>query len=99
MASLERKISRNYTIRTRINKPVAEVFQALVSREIMTKYFINGSSSDLIEGEEVIWRWDGYGEGPIVVKTIRDNELIEMVLDSREWQKTKDEAYDVLLCM
>jgi uncharacterized protein YndB with AHSA1/START domain len=65
----------------------------------MTKYFINGSSSDLIEGEEVIWRWDGYGEGPIVVKTIRDNELIEMVLDSREWQKTKDEAYDVLLCM
>ena len=92
-------MSRNYTIRTRINKPIAEVFNAVVSREIMTNYFTNEASSDLIAGEEVIWTWDGYGDGPITVKTIRVKELIEMIIDSRQWKKTTDEAYDVLLCM
>ncbi len=92
-------MSRNYTIRTRINKPIAEVFNAVVSREIMTRYFINEASGDLVAGEEVIWTWDGYGDSPITVKTIRVNELIEMIIDSRQWKKTTDEAYEVLLSM
>ncbi len=89
----------NYTVRTRINKPVAEVFDAVVSREIMTSYFTNASSSDLVEGATVIWHWEEYGENPITVKTVRTNELIELILDSEKWQKTKDEAYDVLVSM
>lgn len=78
---------------------MAEVFDAVVSREIMTRYFTNASSSDLVEGATVIWHWEEYGENPITVKTVRTNELIELILDSEKWQKTKDEAYDVLVSM
>ena len=78
-------------------RPVADVFDAIVSSERMKKYFVNGASSDLIEGETVTWLWDHYGENPITVRKIVENELIELALDSREWEKTKDEAYEVLV--
>jgi len=90
-------VSRNYTVQTKIKRPVADVFDAIVSSEKMKKYFVNGASSDLIEGESVTWRWDHYGENPITVRKVVENELIELALDSREWDKTKDEAYEVLV--
>ncbi len=92
-------MSRNYTVRTRINKPVGEVFQAVISREIMTRYFINAASSDLIVGETIVWRWDEYGENSVFVKTIKENVLVELVLDSKNWQKIESEAYEVLISM
>ncbi len=90
-------MSRNYTVQTKINRPIADVFDAIVSSERMKKYFVNGASSDLIEGETVTWRWDHYGENPITVRKVVENELIELALDSREWDKTKNEAYEVLV--
>ena len=90
-------MSRNYTVQTRIKQPVADVFDAIVSSERMMKYFVNGASSDLIEGETVTWYWDHYGENPITVRKVVENELIELALDSREWDKTKDETYEVLV--
>jgi len=87
----------NYTVRTKINKPVVEVFDAIVSSATIIKYFTNGSSGDLIEGEEVIWHWDDYGSNPVLVKTVRPNALIELTLNSKNWQKTKDDAYEVLV--
>ena len=90
-------MSRNYTVQTKIKRPVADVFDAIVSSERMKEYFVNGASSDLIEGETVTWRWDHYGENPITVRKVVENELIELALDSREWEKTKDEAYEVLV--
>ncbi len=89
----------NYTIRTKINKPVADVFSAVVSSETIIKYFTNGTSSDLIEGEEVIWSWDDYGSNTVLVKTVTENSLIELTLDSRNWQKTSDDAYEVLVSL
>lgn len=88
-------MSRNYTVSTRIEKPVEAVFNAVVSKDILNKYFTNGSSDDLQEGQRIKWRWDHYGELSVVVRKIVNNELIELVLDSREWDKTKDDAYDV----
>ena len=90
-------MTRNYTVQTKIERPVADVFDAVVSSERMQRYFVNGASGDLIEGETVIWRWDHYGENPVVVKKVIENELIELALDSKEWDKTKDEAYEVLV--
>jgi uncharacterized protein YndB with AHSA1/START domain len=87
----------NYTIRTKINKPVVDVFNAIVSSARIIKYFTNGSSGDLIEGEEVIWHWDDYGSNPVFVKTVRPNALIELTLNSENWQKTKGHAYQVLV--
>ena len=88
-------MARNYTVQTRIMRPVADVFDAVVSRNKMLKYFVDGASGDLVEGATVRWHWNHYGENPVVVKKVIENELIELSLDSREWDKTKNEAYDV----
>ncbi len=93
----EAEVSRNYTVQTKILRPVADVFDAVVSSERMKKYFIDGASSDLVEGKEVTWRWDHYGENPVSVRKVVENKLIELAIDSREWDKTKDEAYEVLV--
>ena len=90
-------MSRNYTVQTKIERPVADVFDAVVSSARMQRYFVNGASGDLVEGETVVWRWDHYGENPVVVRKIVANERIELALDSRKWDKTKDEAYEVLV--
>lgn len=89
------KMARNYTIQTKIMRPVADVFDALVSKDKMMKYFVDGASDDLSEGSTIRWHWNHYGENPVVVKKVVANELIELTLDSREWDKTKSEAYDI----
>ena len=86
---------RNYTVQTKINRPVADVFDAVVSKKKMLNYFVDGASDDLIEGATIRWHWNHYGENPIIVTKIIENELIVLTLDSREWDKTKDDAYDV----
>ena len=87
-------MARNYTVSTRISKPVADVFDAIVSSDKLANYFARGSS-DLVEGTTVTWHWEGYGDAPVVVKKVVENELIELVLNSKEWKKTQDESYDV----
>ena len=90
-------MSRNYTVQTKIARPVADVFDAVVSKNRMTKYFITEATSDLVEGQEVIWTWGEYGDGPVVVRKVVENELIELAIDSRKWKKTEDYAYEVLV--
>ena len=90
-------MSRNYTVQTKIKRPVADVFDAIVASERMKNYFVDGASSDLIEGKEITWRWDHYGENPVTVRKVVANELIELAIDSKEWDKTRDEAYEVLV--
>ena len=90
-------MTRNYTVNTRISRPVEEVFDAIVSSDKLTSYFTDGSSSDLIEGATVNWHWSDYGELPVVVRKVVERQLIELVIDSRVWKKTADEAYDVVV--
>ncbi len=90
-------MSRNYTVQTKILRPVADVFEAIVSSDRLKHYFVNGASGDLVEDERVAWQWDHYGENTIVVRKIIKNELIELALDSKEWKKTQSEAYEVLV--
>lgn len=88
-------MARNYTVRTKILRPVAEVFDAIVSSDKLCNYFTNRTSGDLKEGDEVRWHWNHYGENPVVVNEVVPNKLIRLTLDSKKWHKTKDEAYDV----
>ncbi len=90
-------MSRNYRVQTKIKRPLADVFDAVVSSEKMKHYFIDDASSDLVEGKTVTWRWDHYGENPVVVRKVVTNELIELAIDSKEWDKTEDDAYEVLV--
>ena len=93
----EMMMARNYTVQTKILRPVADVFDAIVSSEKLGHYFVNGASGNLTEGAEIAWRWDHYGENTVVVRKVIKNELIELALDSREWEKTLSEAYEVLV--
>ena len=89
-------MSRNYTVSTRIERPVADVFDAVVARGKLCQYFTDEASGDLVEGEEVHWRWDHYHATlPVVVSKVEPNERIELVIDSQTWEKTMDESYDV----
>ena len=63
-------MSRNYTIQRKILKPVAEVFEAIISSDKLKCYFVDSTSSDLVEGERVVWQWDDYGAHPVVVQKI-----------------------------
>ena len=91
------KIAKNYTVKTKILRPVADVFDAVISSEKLKRYFVNGASGNLEEGERIVWHWDHYGENTVVVRKIIKNELIELALDSKEWKKTQSEAYEVLV--
>ena len=89
-------MARNYTIQTRILRPVAEVFDAVVSSEKLCCYFTSQTTGDLVEGADIGWRWKHYdAELPVKVERIVKNELIELTLDSRAWKKTTADAYPV----
>ena len=89
------EMARNYTVQTKIRRPVAEVFDAVVAKEKMLNYFVDGASDDLKEGATIRWHWNHYGENPVVVRKVVKNKLIELTLNSGEWDKTSGEAYDV----
>ena len=95
MSAAEQAAERNYTVRTRINRPVADVFKAIVDREIITRYFVDATSHSMVEGQQVAWTWDEWGTNEVTIKKVVDNELIEIGLDSRNWEKTVDESYEV----
>lgn len=89
---------RNFTLHTKIARPVADVFAAVVERDQLREYFVSSSNSDLIEGKEVTWTWEHYGSSPITVTKVIKNERIELTLDTKAWDKT-EEAYDVKVIM
>lgn len=90
-------MSRNYTVRTRIEKPAGVVYDAIVSADTLDRYFTGRTSGDLAEGARITWHWDEWGDYPVRVKRLVKDRLIELTLDSKEWQKTKSDAYDVLV--
>jgi len=88
-------MARNYTVSTRILRPVADVFDAIVSREKLCNYFTDKASGDLVPGQTIRWHWDHYGELPIRVDEVVANQHIVLILNSRDWDKTSEDAYDV----
>lgn len=65
-----------------IQKPAADVFEAIVNPELMTKYFISQSSGRLEPGREVHWQFPEFPER-FPVKTIQAelNRSISFVWD------------------
>lgn len=43
-----------------IRKPAAEVFEAFVDPEIITKFWFSRSTGRLVAGQRVVWHWDIY---------------------------------------
>ena len=89
-------MARNYTVQTRILRPVTEVFDAIVSRDKLCQYFTDTASSDMEEGAQIDWRWSHYEATlPVVVDKIVPNRLIRLTLDTSAWEKTITEGYEV----
>lgn len=65
-----------------IRRPVAEVFEAFVNPDIITKFWFTKSSGRLAAGEEVVWEWEMYdASAPVTVKVVDENARIVI-----EWQ-------------
>jgi uncharacterized protein YndB with AHSA1/START domain len=60
-----------------IQKPVSEVFEAIVDPKQMTEYFISESSGRMVEGKTILWSFPEFeGSDPIQVKKIETDKLI-----------------------
>ena len=89
-------MARNYTVQTKILKPVADVFDAVVSRDKLCRYFTSESSGDLEEGKVIDWRWSHYEKTlQVVVTKVVANRLIELTLDSKTWEKIARSSWSV----
>ncbi|WP_461534354.1 SRPBCC domain-containing protein [Sinomicrobium sp.] len=65
-----------------IQKPIEEVFEAIVNPEIMTQYFISKSSGRMEQGKEIYWKFPEFdGNYPVVVKELISNQYISFVWD------------------
>lgn len=64
-----------FTVNTKINKPVAEVFDAIINPKKITGYFCEKTDAPLVEGQTVLWSW-GQHHAQVQVKQIILNQKI-----------------------
>lgn len=68
-----------FTVQTKINKPIAEVFDAVINPKTITGYFCEKASAPLVEGQTVRWSWGSH---------VADVQVKQIVLNSKivfEW--------------
>ena len=79
-----------------IQKPVSEVFEAIVDPDKMQNYFISKSSGRMEVGKEIFWSFPEFeGSYPLTTKEIIPNEKIVFIWDPEsvvtiEFQKFSD---------
>ena len=74
-----------------IRKPVADVFEAFVSPEVITKFWFNRSSGRIEAGAIVTWYWDLYNASSVV-------KVLEVEKEHRiyiEWDADTDNPSNV----
>ena len=64
-----------FSITSKINKPVEEVFKAVVDPEALSSYFTTVSSGPMEVGETILWKW-GSEESEIRVIELEENRTI-----------------------
>ncbi len=84
-----------FTVQTKIQKPVAEVFEAVHNPKKLSGYFTSGGASGpLVEGQTVMWTFADSKEGvsasvPVKVQAVVKDSLIRFA-----WEASEGE-YDV----
>lgn len=75
-------MSLGFRISGRIDKPAAEVFDAVVNPKKLSGYFttIGGASARLVAGEKVIW----WGEVPVEVEEVTPDRRIVLRWDAED---------------
>lgn len=77
-----------FTVGTQINKPVKDVFTAIVDDKKLVSYFANKSTGPLVAGKTITWHWTKYGDMPVKVKKLIPNKKIVL-----EW-KAENSSYN-----
>lgn len=76
-----------FTVQTKIQKPVAEVFGAVYNPKLLSKYFTTESDRPLDEGETVTWKFT-IGKkvvaAPVKVRKVVVNKLIQFSWEASE---------------
>lgn len=66
-----------------INKPVNEVFEAIVNPDKMINYFISKSSGRMESGKELLWKFPEFEEEfPVRVDTVEKDKYISYYWDT-----------------
>ncbi|MCV0370475.1 SRPBCC domain-containing protein [Filomicrobium sp.] len=66
-----------FQVQLKIGKPVAEVFDAVVNPDKLTRYFIQSTNGPLVEGVTVRWKFAEVPEAiDVVVREVRPSERI-----------------------
>ena len=75
-----------FKVHTKIQKPVAEVFDGVYNPSKLARYFTTaGASGPLDPGKTVIWKFADYpGDIPVRVKEVVPNRLIAFEWDAGE---------------
>ena len=70
--------------KTKIPKPVSEVFDAIINPNKMSQYFISSASGPMVEGKTLTWVFEDVGaSGQVIIKKIDENQRIVL-----EWSAT-----------
>lgn len=65
-----------------IQKPINEVFEAIVNPEKMTKYFISESNGRMESGKELTWEFGDFpGKFPVKVIEVQPDKSVSFVWD------------------
>ncbi len=78
-----------FTIQTKINKPIEEVFDAIVNPKKLTGYFAGTSSGPLEEGKKVIWGWNNHGDCEVTIQQLVPNTSIVLGWEASGGDYTK----------
>src|SRR5947207_14184353 len=80
-----------FTVRTKIQRPVAQVFDAVHNPDHLSQYFTTaGASAPLNEGTTVWWEFADYpGKFPVQVREVVPNQSIVF-----EWATEGPDAYN-----
>src|SRR5438128_11325877 len=78
-----------FTVQTKIQKPVSEVFDAVYNPKKLSKYFTTGGANGpLDEGKTVMWSFKDNGNKitpfPVKVKKVVRNNLIQFSWEASE---------------
>ncbi len=82
------------TASLQIQKPIHEVFEAIVEPEQMTQYFISESSGPMATGAELLWKFPEFPDRyPVTKIHVETNKSISFVWDPETVVKINLKAY------
>jgi uncharacterized protein YndB with AHSA1/START domain len=71
-----------YQVQLKVRRPAAEVFDAVVNPDKLSRYFVQSASAALVEGTTVQWRFAEIpGEHPVRVSRVVKDQTVTLEYD------------------